>query len=54
MKKRPGRRPAVRGVLGVAAIAALLTGLTSVPASGAAAATGQITGVGGKCVDVAG
>ncbi|AQW54704.1 chitinase [Streptomyces hygroscopicus] len=54
MNMRLLRRPAVRGMLGAAAVAALLTGLTSVPASGAAAATGQITGVGGKCVDVAG
>ncbi|MFF4229410.1 ricin-type beta-trefoil lectin domain protein [Streptomyces sp. NPDC001820] len=48
------RRPVVRGLLGTAAAAALVTGLTSTPASGAAAATGQITGLGGKCVDVAG
>ncbi|GAA1296096.1 hypothetical protein GCM10009579_73830 [Streptomyces javensis] len=48
------RGPGMRGLLGAAAAAALLTGLTSLPASGAVAATGQITGVGGKCVDVAG
>ncbi|WP_030223950.1 ricin-type beta-trefoil lectin domain protein, partial [Streptomyces sp. NRRL WC-3626] len=47
-------RPALRGALGTAAVAALLAGLHSVPASAAAAATGRITGLGGKCVDVAG
>ncbi|MEU0897865.1 ricin-type beta-trefoil lectin domain protein [Streptomyces massasporeus] len=46
---RTGRR-----VPGTAAAAALLVGLSGVPASGAAAATGQITGAFGKCVDVAG
>ncbi|MFE1930906.1 ricin-type beta-trefoil lectin domain protein [Streptomyces sp. NPDC059474] len=54
MNMRLLRRPAVRGILGAASVAALLTGLTSAPAHGAVAATGQITGVGGKCVDVAG
>ncbi|MFE6821868.1 ricin-type beta-trefoil lectin domain protein [Streptomyces sp. NPDC057690] len=49
----PHRR-AVRGALGAAAVAALLTGLNGAPASGAAAAAGQITGTGGKCVDIAG
>lgn len=48
------RQPALRGALGTVTAAALLTGLTSGPASGAAAATGQITGLGGKCVDIAG
>ncbi|RPK40357.1 Chitinase precursor [Streptomyces sp. ADI92-24] len=48
-----GHAPAVRSALGVVAAAALLAGLTGSPALGAAAATGQITGVGGKCVDVA-
>ncbi len=49
------RTRAVRGLLGTAAVAALLTGLTGTPASGAAAAaTGSITGLAGKCVDVAG
>ncbi|WP_326590307.1 RICIN domain-containing protein [Streptomyces brevispora] len=49
-----GRAPAVRSALGVAAAAALLAGLTGSPAQGAATATGQITGLAGKCVDVAG
>ncbi len=48
-----GHAPAVRSALGVVAAATLLAGLTGSPALGAAAATGQITGVGGKCVDVA-
>ncbi|ROQ77195.1 RICIN domain-containing protein [Streptomyces sp. NBC_01260] len=48
-----GHAPAVRSALGVVAAAALLAGLTGSPALGAAAATGQITGVGGKCVDIA-
>ncbi|MEG8275263.1 ricin-type beta-trefoil lectin domain protein [Streptomyces sp. AHA2] len=43
-----------RHVLGVTAAVSLLIGLSGVPASGAAAATGPITGVGAKCVDVAG
>ncbi|WLQ39549.1 RICIN domain-containing protein [Streptomyces laculatispora] len=48
-----GHAPAVRSALGVVAAAALLAGLTGSPALGAAAATGRITGVGGKCVDIA-
>ncbi|MER5280577.1 ricin-type beta-trefoil lectin domain protein [Streptomyces sp. NPDC002809] len=46
--------PAVRSLLGAGAAAALLAGLTGSPALGAAAATGQITGLAGKCMDVAG
>ncbi|MFG2682076.1 lectin [Streptomyces sp. NPDC048392] len=48
------RTPTVRAVLGTTAAAALLAGIGSFPADAAASATGQITGVGGKCVDVAG
>ncbi|MEU1472372.1 RICIN domain-containing protein [Streptomyces sp. NPDC005761] len=48
-----GRLPAVRSLLGAGAAAALLAGLTGSPAMGAATATGQITGLAGKCVDVA-
>ncbi|MGP4089296.1 ricin-type beta-trefoil lectin domain protein [Streptomyces sp. KR55] len=42
-----------RGLLCTAAVA-LIAGLSAAPAWSAAAATGQITGIGGKCVDVAG
>ncbi|MFE7520940.1 ricin-type beta-trefoil lectin domain protein [Streptomyces halstedii] len=55
MTTRTTARPVTRGLLSTAAVtAALLTGLTAAPASGAATATGQITGLGGKCVDVEG
>ncbi|THA79319.1 chitinase [Streptomyces sp. A0642] len=51
----PGERvPAVRSLLGAGVAAVLTAGLTGSPALGAAAATGQITGLAGKCVDVAG
>ncbi|MEE1775785.1 ricin-type beta-trefoil lectin domain protein, partial [Streptomyces sp. JV181] len=47
--------PPVRGVLAALAVTAtLLTGLSAAPASAAATATGPITGLAGKCVDVAG
>nr|BFD87766.1 chitinase [Streptomyces sp. Xyl84] len=48
------RRPATRGTLAATAVAALLTGLCALPAQAAAQATGTVTGIGGKCVDVAG
>ncbi|MET7643630.1 ricin-type beta-trefoil lectin domain protein [Streptomyces sp. NPDC005426] len=48
------RVPAVRSLLGAGVAAVLMAGLTGSPALGAAAATGQITGLAGKCVDVAG
>ncbi|MDI9835256.1 lectin [Streptomyces sp. KAU_LT] len=46
--------PALRGAVGTALAALLLAPLTSLPAHAAAQATGQITGLGGKCLDVAG
>ncbi|MFC1408437.1 RICIN domain-containing protein [Streptacidiphilus sp. N1-12] len=48
-----GRRAAAAVVSVLAAIAAVLTGFVAPPASAAAVSTGVITGVGGKCVDVA-
>ncbi|WP_031104661.1 chitinase [Streptomyces sp. NRRL S-146] len=54
MIENPAAARTGRHLLGAAAAASLLVGLCGVPASGAAAATGQITGTGGKCVDVAG
>ncbi|MFE5191366.1 lectin [Streptomyces sp. NPDC056628] len=50
----PLPRPARRGAVGTALAALLLAPLTSLPAHAAAQATGQITGLGGKCLDVAG
>ncbi|AEY85529.1 chitinase [Streptomyces hygroscopicus subsp. jinggangensis 5008] len=47
-------RTATRSLPSAAAAAALLICLGGTPASGAAAATGQITSLAGKCVDVAG
>ncbi|MEJ5946927.1 RICIN domain-containing protein, partial [Pseudokineococcus basanitobsidens] len=49
---RRGRRALRRTLLPVLAAAALASPLALAPA--ASAATGQITGYGGKCVDVAG
>ncbi|WP_399079113.1 ricin-type beta-trefoil lectin domain protein [Streptomyces zaehneri] len=54
MTRRLPHRRAAGGALGAAAVAALLTGLNGTPASGAAVAAGQIAGIGGKCVDIAG
>ncbi|MFD7389073.1 lectin [Streptomyces sp. NPDC059852] len=47
-------RPALRGATGTALAALLLAPLAALPAHAAAQATGQITGLGGKCLDVAG